>query len=51
MANVIHQKLNSRLFTLLKEEKLTDVTLTAGGQTIKAHKVILAAASKYFEVC
>jgi hypothetical protein len=27
-----------------------DVTLAAGGQSLRAHRVILAAASTYFEV-
>jgi BTB/POZ domain len=38
------------IFSFLKDEKLTDITLTAEGKMIKAHKLILAASSKYFEV-
>lgn len=41
---------NSQIFSFLQDEKLTDVTLTADGKMVKAHKLILAAASKYFEV-
>ena len=35
---------------LLAQGKLLDLTLAAGGKSIKAHKVVLASASKYFEV-
>ena len=35
---------------LLARQSLLDLTLAAGGRTIRAHKVVLAAASKYFEV-
>lgn len=35
---------------LLEEERLVDVTLTVGGQSLKAHRLILAASSQYFEV-
>jgi BTB/POZ domain len=50
MAKVTLTTNNSRLFAFLKDEKMTNVTLTAEGRMIKAHKLILAAASNYFEV-
>ena len=36
--------------TLLEEESLVDVTLSAEGQFIRAHRVILSACSPYFRV-
>ena len=36
--------------SLLTRGKLLDMTLAAGGKSIKVHKVVMAAASKYFEV-
>ncbi|XP_014274265.1 longitudinals lacking protein, isoforms H/M/V [Halyomorpha halys] len=35
--------------TLLDSQKLTDVTLFAGGKSLKAHKVVLSACSPYFD--
>ena len=35
---------------LLKHKTLLDVTLSAEGKQIRAHKVILASASSYFRV-
>lgn len=46
----VQQNNNPKIFSFLREEKLTNVTLTAEGKMVKAHKLILAAASKYFEV-
>ena len=43
-------QLVSKLNTLLSSHTMLDVTLAAEGRLIKAHKVILAASSKYFEV-
>ena len=40
----------SRLSALLASHSMLDITLAAEGRFIKAHKVILAASSKYFEV-
>ena len=40
----------SRLSSLLSSGSLLDITLAAEGRLIRAHKVILAASSKYFEV-
>lgn len=37
-------------FNFLKDEKLTDVCLSADGSLIRCHKIILAMSSKYFEV-
>ena len=36
--------------TLLEEESLVDVTLSAEGQLIRAHRIILSACSPYFRV-
>ena len=35
---------------MLHRQSLLDITLAAEGKYLKAHKVVLAAASKYFEV-
>ena len=40
----------SRLSSLLTNHKMLDITLAAEGRFLKAHKVVLAASSKYFEV-
>ena len=40
----------SRLSSLLTSHKMLDITLAAEGRFLKAHKVVLAASSKYFEV-
>ena len=39
-----------RLNSLLTSHIMMDVTLAAEGRLIKAHKIILAAASNYFQV-
>ena len=44
------QEMAEKLSSLLNRQSLLDITLAAEGQYIKAHKVVLAAASKYFEV-
>ena len=44
------QQLVNRLTSLLTSHTMLDITLAAEGRFIKAHKVILAASSKYFEV-
>lgn len=49
MTTIQHNN-NLQIFSFLKDEKLADVTLTAEKKMIKAHKLILAASSKYFEV-
>ena len=36
--------------TLLEEESLVDVTLSADGQILRAHRVVLSACSPYFRV-
>ena len=36
--------------TLLEEESLVDVTLSAEGQFLRAHRIILSACSPYFRV-
>ncbi len=35
---------------LLESRQLLDVTLSAEGKQIKAHRIVLAAASEYFKV-
>jgi len=47
---VMSQGNSLRFFELLKNEKLTNVTLTAEGKMIQAHRIVLAANSSYFEV-
>ena len=42
--------LNLKYYEFLNRESLVDATIIAGGHVIQAHKVILAAASTYFEV-
>ena len=39
-----------RLSKLLSKNILLDVTLAAEGKSLRAHKIVLAAVSKYFEV-
>ena len=34
---------------LLENEDFVDVTLSAGGKTLRAHKVVLSACSSYFK--
>ncbi|CAG9811922.1 unnamed protein product [Chironomus riparius] len=41
--------LNLKYYEFLNRESLVDATIIAGGHVIQAHKVILAAASTYFE--
>ena len=43
-------ELVSRLSRLLATHTMLDITLAAEGRFLRAHKVILAASSKYFEV-
>ena len=45
-----HEALISLLDNLQEREKFVDVTLAAEGQFINAHKLVLSASSKYFEV-
>ena len=40
--------LTSAFKHILEEEEFVDVTLSAGGQNLKAHKVVLSACSSYF---
>lgn len=42
--------LNLKYYEFLNRESLVDATIIADGHVIQAHKVILAAASSYFEV-
>ena len=44
------QEVTSRLSGLLARQFLLDITLSAEGKIIKAHAVVLASVSKYFEV-
>ena len=43
-------ELVARLSRLLSTHSMLDITLAAEGRFLKAHKVVLAASSKYFEV-
>ena len=45
---VLPAVLSASLLELWKSEVLCDVVLSAGGEEIKAHKVVLAASSPYF---
>ena len=40
----------SKFHYLFEQEKFVDVTLSADGQFLKAHRIILCASSQYFEV-
>ena len=44
------QEMLARVSTMLKTKSLLDITLAAEGKYLKAHKIILAASSTYFEV-
>ena len=44
------QEMVEKLSSLLSRQSLLDITLAAEGKQIRAHKVVLAAASQYFEV-
>ena len=44
------QDVMARLSGLLAKQFLLDITLSAEGRIIKAHAVVLASVSKYFEV-
>ncbi|XP_043289901.1 zinc finger and BTB domain-containing protein 17-like isoform X1 [Venturia canescens] len=46
--NSFPTNLSSGLYTLLTDEHLVDVTLTAEGQILRAHKLILSVCSSYF---
>ncbi|KAI4497039.1 hypothetical protein M0802_007785 [Mischocyttarus mexicanus] len=46
--NSFPRNLSSGLYTLLIDEQLVDVTLTAEGQILRAHKLILSVCSSYF---
>ena len=48
--NSHHNVLVSVLDTLLTNQKLVDITLSAEGKFIHAHRVVLFACSSYFEV-
>ena len=44
----LRESLSASMTRMRHEEKMLDVTLSADGQDVKAHKVVLAAASDYF---
>lgn len=46
--NNFQSNIASALGSLKAEQDLVDVTLTCGGKSVKAHKVILSACSPYF---
>jgi hypothetical protein len=41
---------NRKFYDLFSQKTMVDVTLSAEGQFLQAHKVILAVASSWFEV-
>ncbi|XP_046385208.1 uncharacterized protein LOC124155437 isoform X2 [Ischnura elegans] len=47
--NNYHQHLSSAFLQLLENESMVDVTLSAGGERIRAHKIVLSACSPYFQ--
>ena len=51
MTDVSHFKasLTNAFKSLLENEDFVDMTLSAGGKTLRAHKVVLSACSSYFK--
>ena len=45
-----HDALVPMLYSQLEKKKFVDVTIAAEGKTVGAHRLILCAASEYFEV-
>jgi len=49
--NSHHDTMVSLLYSQLEKKNFVDVTIGAEGKFINAHRLILCAASEYFEVC
>ena len=47
--NYPQASLTNAFKSLLEKEDFVDVTLSAGGKTLRAHKVVLSACSSYFK--
>ncbi|XP_071448261.1 uncharacterized protein [Hetaerina americana] len=47
--NNYHQHISASFLQLLENESMVDVTLSAGGERIRAHKIVLSACSPYFQ--
>ena len=47
--NNYQASLTNAFKSLLENEDFVDVTLSAGGKTLRAHKVVLSACSSYFK--
>ena len=45
----LQASLTNAFKSLLEKEDFVDVTLSAGGKTLRAHKVVLSACSSYFK--
>jgi hypothetical protein len=45
----IQASLTNAFKSLLENEDFVDMTLSAGGKTLRAHKVVLSACSSYFK--
>ena len=46
---LIQASLTNAFKSLLENEDFVDMTLSAGGKTLRAHKVVLSACSSYFK--
>ena len=49
MLQSFQASLTNAFKSLLENEDFVDVTLSAGGKTLRAHKVVLSACSSYFK--
>ena len=49
MKKYLQASLTNAFKSLLEKEDFVDVTLSAGGKTLRAHKVVLSACSSYFK--
>lgn len=44
------QFLSSQVFGMFRDKRFTDCSISAGGQIIEAHRIVLASASPYLQV-